>query len=105
MSDFIRQTETPRARYRMDTGLEVLSAWADTARQDDKNAVYKALFAVLDGSVFHAYRIVDDHERANEFYVMVENRLAIKVRVHRVDSFGIVHIGRTDVGTREEDMS
>ena len=105
MSYFSRPIETPRARFRMDTGLEVLSAWADTASQDEKNAVYKALFAVLDGSVYHAYRIVDDFQRPDEFHVMVEDRLAIKVRVHCFDSFGIIHIGRTDVGTREEDVS
>lgn len=86
-------TEVPRARFRMDTGLEVLEAWADNAGQSKKNAVYKALFAVTDGSVFRTYRIVDDFQRANEFFVIVRDDLVLKVRVHCFDSFGVVYIG------------
>jgi hypothetical protein len=81
------------ARFRMETGLDVLESWAETASQSRKNAVYKALFAMLDGSLFRSYRIVDDFQRPNELYVIVKDDLAMKIRVHCFDSFGIVGIG------------
>jgi hypothetical protein len=87
------QKGIPRARFRMDTGRDVLEDWAEEAGQSKKNAIYKALFAVTDGSVFRTYRIVDDFQRANEFFVIVKDDLVLKVRVHCFDSFGIVYIG------------
>lgn len=86
---------TPRsARFRMETGLEVLESWAETASQSKKNSVYKALFAMLDGSLFRTYRIVDDFQRPNELFVIVKDDLMVKIRVNCFDSFGIVHIGQ-----------
>ncbi|HEV2781541.1 MAG TPA: DUF6235 family protein [Actinophytocola sp.] len=82
-----------RPRFRMDTGLEVLERWADTATPSEKNAVYKALFAVADGSVFKNYRIVDDWQKLSEFFVLVKDNLVVKVCVHCFDSYGIVYIG------------
>lgn len=83
-----------RPRFRMDTGLDVLEEWADSATQSEKNAVYKALFATSEGSVFRSYRTVDDMQRPNEFFVLVKDNLVIKLRVTCFDSFGIVYIGR-----------
>jgi Family of unknown function (DUF6235) len=82
-----------RPRFRMDTGLEVLEDWAATATQSEKNAVYKALFAVADGSVFKAYRIVDDWQQLSEFFVVIRDDLLLKICVHSFDSYGIVYIG------------
>jgi uncharacterized protein DUF6235 len=82
-----------RARFRMDTGLEVLEDWTDTAKQSVKNAMYKALFAVADGSVFRTYKIVDDLQRPSEFFVLVRDDLVLKIRVNSFDSFGITYIG------------
>ena len=85
--------DIPRARFRMDTGFEVLEAWAETARQSRKNAVYRALFAVADGTVFRNYRIIDDFQQANEFFVVIRHDLVLKVCVHDFDSFGVVYVG------------
>lgn len=81
------------ARFRMETGHDVLESWAENASQSRKNAVYKALFAMLDGSLFRTYRIVDDFQRPNELFVIVKDDLAMKIRIHCFDSFGIVGIG------------
>jgi hypothetical protein len=88
-------TDAPRARFRMETGLEVLENWAEDACQDAKEAVYRALFAVADRSVFYTHRVVNDYQRANEFCVVLREELVLKVRVHDVDSFGIVYIGHS----------
>jgi hypothetical protein len=80
-------------RFRLETGLEVLEVWAETASQSQKNAIYKALFAMQDGSLFRTYRVVDDFQRSNELFVVVKDNLVMKIRVNCVDSFGIVAIG------------
>lgn len=80
-------------RFRLETGLEVLEEWAETANQSKKNAIYKALFAMQDGSLFRTYRVVDDFQRSNELFVIVRDNLMMKIRVNCVDSFGIVEIG------------
>jgi Family of unknown function (DUF6235) len=90
-----------RPRFRMDTGLDILEHWADTATQSAKNAVYKALFAVSDGSVFQVYRTVDDMQRANEYFVLIKKDLVLKIRVNCFDSFGIAYIGPGDLNPDE----
>lgn len=89
-----RRAGASRVRFRMETGFEVLEKWTAGARQCRKNVVYRALFAVADGSVFRTYRIVDDFQHANEFFVVLAEDLVLKVRVHDFDSFGIVYIGQ-----------
>ncbi|MBB4909346.1 DUF6235 family protein [Actinophytocola algeriensis] len=94
MNESVEQDSvTPRARFRLETGLEVLDDWAGNAPQAHKNAVYKALFAMLDGSLFRTYRVVDDFQRPAELYVIVRDDLVVKIRINCFDSFGIVHIG------------
>jgi hypothetical protein len=79
-------------RFRMETGLEVLDHWAETATETDKEAVYTAMFAMIDGTLFKSYRIVDDFQHLSELYVLVNDDLAVKIRINSFDSFGIVHI-------------
>ena len=83
--------DTPR--FRLETGIEVLDEWAETASQTKKNAVYEALFAMQDGSLFRTYRVIDDFKRADEVFVIVKDDLAMKIRINCVDSFTIVAIG------------
>ncbi len=83
----------PRSRFRLETGIEVLADWSDTAQEAHKEAVHAALFAMLDGTLFNTYRIVDDYQRPNELFVIVLDDLVMKIRVNCFDSFGIVHIG------------
>jgi hypothetical protein len=87
-----------RATSRMETD-EVLALWTRTARQADLNAVHKALFAMLDGSLFHTYRVVEDVQLPNELYVIVKDDLVLKLRVHDINdisSFDIIAIGPRD---------
>jgi len=63
------------------------------ATQVEKNIVYDALFAVLNGTVFRRYRILNDLERTREFFVIVRDNLIIKVRFFDSEEFGIEYIG------------
>lgn len=77
-------------------GMARLEEWAATAGQIDKNAVYKALFAVSDGTVFQNYKVLDDVHQAREFFIMVRRDLVIKIAFHETDAFGILYIGPID---------
>src|SRR5262245_43621956 len=81
-------------RSRMEDGLDVLEEWGETASQSRKNAVYKALFAMQDGTLFRGYRVIDDFQKANEVFVIVKDDLVMKIRIKSVDAFDIVAIGR-----------
>lgn len=97
--------ERPRATSRMETDA-VLDRWARTARQADRNAVHKALFAILDGSVLRTYRVVEDAQLPNELYIIVKDDLVLKVRVADVNdfsSFEIVGIGPRDFFSTSQD--
>jgi hypothetical protein len=80
-------------RFRLETGLELLDSWAETAGQVEKNAVYRVLFAVADGSVCQTYKVAEDHQRPNEFAVLVRADLVLEIRLHGSDSFGIHYLG------------
>ena len=80
-------------RFRMENGFDTLEQWGETASQSKKNAVYKALFAMQDGTLFHSYRVIDDFQEANEVYVIVKDDLAMKIRIKSVDAFDVVAIG------------
>ena len=82
-----------RRRFRLNMGMGRLETWAATAGQIDKNAVYKALFAVSDGTVFQNYKVLDDVHQAREFFIMVRPDLVVKVCFHETDAFGILYIG------------
>ena len=101
MNESVEQDSVaPRVRFRLETGLEVLDGWSETATQSHKNAVYKALFAMLDGTLFRGYRIVDDFQRPSELFVIVRDDLVLKIRINCFDSFGIVHIGPPTAAAR-----
>ena len=85
-----------RRRFRLNMGMARLESWAATAGQIDKNAVYKALFAVSDGTVFQNYKVLDDVHQPREFFIMVRPDLVVKICFHETDSFGILYIGPID---------
>ncbi len=91
VNDSSQVNGTPR--FRMESGLDVLEDWAETASQTKKNAIYKALFAVQDGSVFRTYRVIEDFQRPNEVFIIVKDDLVMKIRVECIDAFEIVAIG------------
>jgi hypothetical protein len=82
-----------RRRFRLNMGMARLDEWAATAGQIDKNAVYKALFSVSDGTVFQNYKVLDDVHQPREFFVVVREHLVIKISFHESDAFGILYIG------------
>jgi Family of unknown function (DUF6235) len=83
-------------RLRMTRGSGWLDQWAATAAQVEKNAVHQALFAILDGSVFTRYEVLDDADRGREFFVLVREDLVIKASLTWQDTFGLLYIGPPD---------
>jgi hypothetical protein len=82
-----------RPQVRLDTGIDVLEEWMDGAARPAKDAVYKALFAMTDRTLLRDYTVVDDDLRLSELFVLLENDLVLKLRIHCFDSFGVVYIG------------
>lgn len=85
-------TEEGRRR-RLTTGLDRLEEWSHSASQAQRNAVYKALFSVLCGSVFRAYPVLSGDAGTDEFVVFVKADLVLRIRFRDPDSFGITYIG------------
>lgn len=82
-----------RRRRRLNLGVRRLERWAATASQIDKNAVYDVLFAVSDGSVFRSHTVLDDVQRAGEFFVLARENVVVKVSIQPFDTFGVLYIG------------
>jgi hypothetical protein len=81
--------------FRLTSGLEILDQWAANAGQAEKNIVHDVLFALAEKSAFANYDVVDDVAKTLEFFVLARGELTVKVRVHGLDSFGIVYVGPT----------
>jgi len=84
------------ASRRLVSGLSVLDDWSSSACQADRNVLYEALFAVVDGTVFAGYDILDvldESGRPPQFFVRVKDGLGTRIRMHRAGGFGIVYIG------------
>jgi hypothetical protein len=79
-------------RFRLKRGVDVLDIWSRTATQATRNAVYRVLFAVQDGSVFRRYRTIDSYLDPQEFCVYVHDDLVIGIRIDD-GVFGIGYIG------------
>jgi|GEM_PF-4034747 len=77
----------------MTAGFRRLEQWAATAGQADKNAAYRALFAIADGSAFRRYTITHDVAHLGELEVQVKSDLVIKICFRHFDAFGLVYIG------------
>jgi hypothetical protein len=93
MSMHMEPTGVDGPRFRLAAGLTVLEQWASTARHLQKNAVYKALFAVTDGSVFRRYLVLGDADLPEELAVLVSGDIVIKIAILGQASFGIRYIG------------
>ncbi|MFD8499441.1 MULTISPECIES: DUF6235 family protein [unclassified Amycolatopsis] len=79
-------------RLRLTEGLPVLERWAASASQADKNAMYKALFSVGDGTAFLIYDVFPEGT-AKRFIFQVKEDLRVKIGIHNKESFDILHIG------------
>ncbi|HEX6359361.1 DUF6235 family protein [Actinophytocola sp.] len=80
-------------RLRLGSGLDVLDAWGEAAREVDVKAVAGALFAVVERTVYRDYPVIDDSTVARELVVVVRDDLAVRVRLEDVEKFTIVYIG------------
>jgi Family of unknown function (DUF6235) len=80
-------------RLRMSSGSGWLEQWEASAGQVEKNAVHQAMFAILDGSVFTRYEVLDDANRGREFFVVVREDLVVKAALTWHDAFGLLYIG------------
>jgi hypothetical protein len=78
---------------RLASGCDVLDRWARGATETAKTAIYEVLFAITEKSVFRDYVIIDDAAKATEFFVPTRCGLAVKIRIHSMESFQIVYIG------------
>jgi len=83
----------PSSSFRLTSGLELLDEWSQAATQAERNIVNTALFAVVSRSVFTEYNVVDDVVKTMEFFVFARCDLIVKIRVHDLNSFGIVYVG------------
>lgn len=79
--------------FRLTSGLELLEEWSRTATQVQRNVVNQVLFAVASRAVFSEYAVVDDVTKTMEFFVLAKCDMVVKIRVHGLDSFGIVYVG------------
>jgi hypothetical protein len=78
---------------KLDNGLQQLEDWADAAPHIHKNQLYKALFAVTDGTVHHNYGVLQDKENPNAHFVLVREDLVLKVNYSGPGAFEIAYIG------------
>jgi hypothetical protein len=93
MDGSIRPAGSPSSLFRMTSGIELLDEWSQRATQAERNIVNGVLFAVVGKSVFAEYDVIDDVTKTMEFFVLAKNGLTVKVRIHGMDSFGIVYVG------------
>ena len=91
-----------RKRRKLNVGVKRLEKWAASAGQIEKNSVYEVLFAVSDGSVFRSHTVLDDVQRAGEFFVLAREDLVVKVSIQPFNTFGVLYIGPYDPAETEE---
>jgi hypothetical protein len=77
---------------RLRAGLGNLDRWSATSRQALRNAVYRALFAIGDGSVFRAYRTLR-RPSSGEMQVQVRDDTVVSVRLAAGNAYDIEYIG------------
>lgn len=82
-----------RPQFRLDAGWEVLEEWSENAGQIEKNAIHKALFAIVDRTAFADYEIHDAVTGAQDVFVRVRQDLVLKVQLRDVDAFTIAYVG------------
>jgi len=80
-------------RRRLNAGLDQLEQWSSTATQAEKNALYKALFAVSCGTVFRSYPVLYGGIEPGEFLVLVRPNLVTRIQLYHFDEFDITYIG------------
>lgn len=80
-------------KSRLNGGLDVLDEWSETASQSARNSVYRALFAVSDGSLFRWFQTMSHRERPGEITIHLRDDLVVTIFRTGVDFFDIAYIG------------
>lgn len=103
MSDFQNQPEisdsadaVAKTPFQLQGGADVLAEWSETATPTRRNAVYAALFSMLDRTLFRTHQIIDDYWRPAELFISIKDDLVLKVRINSFDSFDVVYVGEWD---------
>lgn len=80
----------------LNAGLDVLDIWSETATQAARNALYRALFAVTDGSVFRFFQTSSHRARPDEVTIYLRADLVVTISQTEADLFDIAYIGPLD---------
>jgi hypothetical protein len=83
-------------RNQLNAGLEVLDTWSETATQAARNTLYRALFAVTDGSVFQFFQTSSHRARPDEVTIYLRADLVVTISQTEADLFDIAYIGPLD---------
>jgi hypothetical protein len=83
-------------RNQLNAGLDVLDTWSETASQAARNALYRALFAVTDGSVFRFFQTSSHRARPDEVTIYLRADLVVTISQTEADLFDIAYIGPLD---------
>jgi hypothetical protein len=89
-----RSTDSVSGRWnRLNSGLDVLEEWSRTASQSARNLVYRALFAVGDGSLFRTFQTMTYRDRPDEITIYLREDLVVTISRSETDFFDIAYIG------------
>jgi len=83
-------------RNQLNAGLDVLDSWSKTASQAARNTLYRALFAVTDGSVFRFFQTSSHRARPDEVTIYLRADLVVTISQTEADLFDIAYIGPLD---------
>ena len=94
-------------RNQLNAGLDVLDTWSETATQAARNSLYRALFAVTDGSVFRFFQTSSHRARPDEVTIYLRADLVVTISQSlrsehqaqsqtEADLFDIAYIGPLD---------
>jgi hypothetical protein len=80
-------------RNQLNDGLDVLDEWSETASQSARNRLYRALFAVTDGSLFRSFQTMSHRGRPNELVIYLREDLVLTISRTEPGFFDIAYIG------------
>lgn len=83
----------PGSRSLLKGGLEVLEEWSESAPQASRNLVYRALFAVADGSLYQSFQTMSHRARPGELAIYLRNDLVLTISWQDGNFFDIAYLG------------
>jgi hypothetical protein len=77
-------------------GLDVLDAWSETAPQAARNTVYRALFAVTDGTLSQSFMTMSHRDHPAELAICLREDLVVTISRTEPGFYDIAYIGSVD---------